>query len=82
LLEKAGLIPQDAKARIADHVAKDRQRLIADIRFSKPDIILVQESDPAWTEWASSDPQVRARLADYTKRSTVDGVAIYKRNSP
>lgn len=82
LLEKAGLIPQDAKARIADHVARDRQRLIADIRFSKPDIILVQESDPAWTEWASSDPQVKARLADYTKRSTVDGVAIYKRNGP
>lgn len=78
-LDKAGLIPPAAGMRIAAYVAADRARLIADIRDGKPGVILIHEADPAWTDWASADPEVKAELANYSRLNTVDGITIYKR---
>lgn len=79
LLDKADQIPAAANARVAAYVAPDRARLIADIRDGKPDIILVDEAGLVWTNWAATDREVAAQLANYVKLNTVDGITIYKR---
>ena len=72
--------PQTA-ARLEVYVARERAGLIEDFRKQPPDVILVDNQDSDWGNWAHADPELSALLKSYTPVRTIQGIDILQRTN-
>jgi len=80
-LEHRGGLSDAQRARLDGLMVQDRQRLTHDITTGHPDVILIS-TNRDWIGWAMADPALAVALAAYHPVETVQGVAIWARNSP
>ncbi|MGH7025496.1 MAG: hypothetical protein ACREEB_18160 [Caulobacteraceae bacterium] len=83
--ERIGGITPATRAKLDRIIEADRQRLLADIRRGKPDIILVDQRlfrhDFDWGRWAKADPALAAELTAYHEVELVKHrILIWQRN--
>ncbi|CCD98000.1 hypothetical protein [Bradyrhizobium sp. STM 3809] len=74
-----GTIDAQAAQRLQSYVERERAGIIADFRKQPPDIVLIDNQNSDWGDWARSDPELKALLEPYVLVQTVDGVEILKR---
>ena len=86
ILEGRGGLGDAQRTRLDGLMALDRRLLTADIRRSRPDVILVEKEGLDigresfdWIAWARVDPALAAALADYEPVKTIQGVVIWAR---
>ncbi|WP_315813467.1 hypothetical protein [Bradyrhizobium sp. SZCCHNR2028] len=77
--QQDGTIDSQTAQRLAPYVERERAGIIADFRRQPPDVVLIDNQNSDWGDWARSDPEIRALLAPYVLVQTVDGVEILKR---
>ncbi|WP_257167577.1 hypothetical protein [Bradyrhizobium sp. SRS-191] len=74
-----GTLDAQAAQRLQSYVERERAGIIADFRKQPPDIVLIDNQNSNWGDWARSDPELKALLEPYTLVKTVEGVEILKR---
>lgn len=72
-------IDADTAARLARYEAEERARLIADIKRTPPDVLLVDNLLDGWGAWLKADPELSALLAPFTRVDTVQKIDILTR---
>jgi hypothetical protein len=76
-----GGLDEPTRRRLAAEVGTERQRLIGEIRDGKPDIILIDDRGPRWSEGVDGDRELSALIAaDYRKVGTADDIIVLKRD--
>jgi len=78
-LEEA--IDAETEARLQVYIARERAGLIEDFTKQSPDVVLIDNKDSDWGNWAQADPELSALLKAYTLVRTIDGVDILRRTS-
>lgn len=73
------LIDQAAAARLSVYIARERAGIIEDFRKQPPDIVLIDNRNSDWGQWAAADAELSALLSSYTRVQTVDGIDILQR---
>jgi hypothetical protein len=76
---KLGTADEALRRRYDELEAYDRDMLIADIRRSRPDIILVDRIRFDWYEWAKGDQAVSRELENYYRLDQINDVLILRR---
>lgn len=76
----AGGLDRKTLDRLAADVAAERQRLIGEIRDGKPDIILIDDRGPRWSDGVDGDRDLSALIAaNYRKAGMADDIIVFKR---
>ncbi len=76
-----GGVDEPTRQRLAADVATERQRLIGEIRDGKPDIILIDDRGPRWSEGVDGDRDLSALIAaNYREVGIADDIIVLKRN--
>ncbi len=76
-----GGLDEPTRRRLAADVATERQRLIGEIRDGKPDIILIDDRGPRWSEGVDADPDLSALItANYRQVGIADDIIVLKRD--
>jgi hypothetical protein len=76
----AGGLDAPTRQRLAVYVSAERRRLIGEIKNGRPDIILIDNRGPRWSEGVDGDPELSALIAaNYGEIGTADDIAILKR---
>jgi hypothetical protein len=76
-----GGLDEPTRRRLAADVARERQRLIGEIRDGKPDIILIDDRGPRWSEGVDGDSELSALIAgDYREVGIADDIIVLERD--
>ena len=76
-----GGLDEPTRRRLAADVARERQRLIGEIRDGKPDIILIDDRGPRWSEGVDGDRDLSAIIAaNYREVGIADDIIVLKRD--
>jgi hypothetical protein len=74
-------LDEPMRRRLAADVATERQRLIGEIRDGKPDIILIDDRGPRWSEGVDGDRDLSALIAaNYREVGIADDIIVLKRD--
>jgi len=74
-----GTIDPETAARLAGYVAWERQGLIEDFRGQPPDVVLIDNRDSDWGNWAAGDPELSMLLKAYVSVKNINGIEILRR---
>jgi hypothetical protein len=74
-----GTIDSGTAQRLAPYVARERAGIIADFSRHPPDVVLIDNQNSDWGDWARADPEISALLEPYALVQTVDGIQILRR---
>jgi hypothetical protein len=75
-----GGLDEPTRQRLAAEVATERQRLIGEIRDGKPDIILIDDRGPRWSEGVNGDRDLSGLIAaNYGEVGIADDIIVLKR---
>jgi hypothetical protein len=76
-----GGLDTPTRQRLAADVATERQRLIGEIRDGKPDVILIDDRGPRWSEGVDGDRDLSALIAaNYREVGIADDIIVLKRD--
>jgi hypothetical protein len=76
-----GGLNEPTRRRLAADVAGERTRLIGEIRDGKPDIILIDDRGPRWSEGVDGDRELSALIAaNYREVGIADDIIVFKRD--
>lgn len=76
-----GGLDEPTRQRLAADMATERQRLIGEIRDGKPDIILIDDRGPRWSEGVDGDRDLSALIAaNYREVGTADDIIVLERD--
>ena len=76
-----GGLDEPTRRRLAADVARERQRLIGEIRDGKPDIILIDDRGPRWSEGVDGDRELSAIIAaNYREVGIADDIIVLERD--
>ena len=78
-MEKASAPDSSRRAALDAYAARERAWLIADIRRTPPDIVLVDNLTDRWSDWLAAHPDLAALLKNYRRVETVNGIDILRR---
>lgn len=76
-----GTIDRETVARLQPYLARERAGIIEDFRKQPPDVILIDNQNSDWGDWARHDPELSGLLQSYVRVSTVDDIEILQRRS-
>jgi hypothetical protein len=76
---KDGSIDQATADRLAGYVARERAGLIEDFRKQPPDVVVIDNQDSDWGNWAAADPELSALLKAYISVKNINGIEILRR---
>ncbi|WP_065753921.1 hypothetical protein [Bradyrhizobium paxllaeri] len=76
---KDGSIDQATADRLAPYVARERAGLIEDFRKQPPDVVVIDNQDSDWGNWAAADPELSALLKAYVSVKNINGIEILRR---
>ena len=68
-----------AAARLDVYVARERAGLIEDFKRQSPDVVLIDNEDSDWGNWAYADPELSVLLKSYVRVQTIKGIEILRR---
>jgi len=77
-----GTIDAQMAQSLASYVQRERAGIVADFNKHPPDVVLIDNQNSDWGDWARSDPEISALLAPYALVQTVDGIEILQRTRP
>jgi hypothetical protein len=75
-----GTIDQATEDRLAGYVARERAGLIEDFRRQPPDVVLIDNQNSDWGNWAQGDAELSGLLKPYVPVQTIDGIEILRRS--
>jgi len=76
-----GGLDEPTRRRLAADVARERRRLIGEIRDGKPDIILIDDRGPRWSDGVDGDSELSALIAeDYREVGIADDIIVLERD--
>jgi hypothetical protein len=78
-MEKTGTMNPSRRRVLDVYAAQERAWLIADIRRTPPDIVLVDNLTGKWSDWLAAHADVAALLKNYRRLETVNGIDILRR---
>ena len=74
-----GAIDPDTAARLQLYIDRERDGIVADFRRMPPDVVLIDNKNSDWGDWAHADPELSALLKSYVPVRTIDGIEILRR---
>jgi hypothetical protein len=74
-----GTIDPQTAARLDVYVARERAGLIEDFKRQSPDVVLIDNEDSDWGNWAYADPELSVLLKSYVRVQTIKGIEILRR---
>jgi hypothetical protein len=75
-----GTIDSETPARLKDYVNRERAGMIEDFKKQPPDVVLIDNHNSDWGDWARADPELSVLLQSYVPVQTVEGIEILRRN--
>ena len=74
-----GTIDSATAARLAGYVARERAGIVEDFRKRPPDVVVIDNQDSDWGNWAAADPELSALLKPYVSVKSINGIEILRR---
>ena len=75
-LRQQGALGPDRSEMLDRYAARERDWLLADIKATPPDVVLIDNLTGKWGQWVAADPGLSAVLAPYARQQTVNGIDI------
>jgi len=74
-----GTIDSATAARLEGYIARERAGIVEDFTKQPPDVVLIDNQNSDWGNWAAADPELSALLKSYIPVNNIDGIEILRR---